>query len=71
VLDAGRLIGIRRSAMEKLKEYRDYETISEKLMKGECPPEMFLLLVGWASGEPVSTEPKRDTTAGNAKDWRK
>ena len=37
--------------MENLKQYRDYETISEKLMKGECPPEVFLALVGWATGK--------------------
>lgn len=45
--------------MKELEQYKDFETISEKLMKGECPEEVFLALVGWATGS-VSTVTKSD-----------
>lgn len=38
-----------------MKQFQDYETISQKLMNGECPPEVFLALVGWISPKPVLT----------------
>lgn len=50
----------------RLKQYKDYKTISELLMEGKCPPDVFALMVGWVSGKLVPITNKKVRSATNA-----
>ena len=58
--------------MTTIPQYKDYRTISELLMSGECPAEMFALFVAWVSGEEAANwrifEVLRDKAFGESGD---